>query len=111
MAIEQSKLHVAVKLSLCLAKVGYSSNIHFEATNRSLKEVQKLSKIKINEISGTNAHFLAIADDGRVFGMSKDISRVSGFTVIEPLCIISRCQSFCWLLEFIRENSWLRMEL
>lgn len=30
MAIEQSKLHVAVKLSLCLAKVGYSSNIHLK---------------------------------------------------------------------------------
>ncbi|KAK8845156.1 hypothetical protein M9Y10_021338 [Tritrichomonas musculus] len=78
-----------------LGESGKLFEYSLEATSKLLKEVRELSKIKINEISGTSEHFFAIADDGRVFGRGRNyynklgmpgsIREVSEFTVIEPL--------------------------
>lgn len=91
----------AVKLACCdesviaLSENGRVYECSLKSKKKSFIEVKELSKIKINEISGTSNHFLAIAIDGSVYGRGSnnrgklgipdDVGDLEEFKVINSL--------------------------
>ena len=91
----------AVKAACCdqsvivLSESGNVFECSFKAKKKSFVKVSELQKTKINDISGTFEHFLAITNDNRVFGRGRNgfcrlgfpesIENVNEFEVIESL--------------------------
>lgn len=95
----EKSIHIACcdKSILVLTKFGkvYSSNISYSNTLSLFTEVSELNDKKIVHVSGTYEHFLALADDGKVYGqgsnnncklgLRKDTTGVDEFTQIPSL--------------------------
>lgn len=80
---------------IALSQSGRVFEYLLNVENGSFAEIPELSDKKINEISGTHDHFLAVTENGKVFGrgnneyqkigMPFDIKFISKFTCIDSL--------------------------